>query len=365
MWSTGNESVDAIGTLNVVGNTVPHRWYSEIKLANGKPDINAIILLSEILYWHRPRIEKDEYTGEVLGAKTRFKSNLLQRDYASFSKQFGFTKRQVSDAIKRLEDNGLIKRVHRSIPYGNKVLSNVLFIQINHVKIIEISELNSGLTLKRKTPSHVKKEDLSRYNGTPSHVITEDPLTLKRKTYTENTNTEITDTETTTHTAASGENADLFKSSECDASAEMNNQGSTKNNSEEEPTLPNIPFDVFWDLYDKKVGDKRKLAKKWAKLTDDERQLAIDTIPAYVRSTPNKRFRKHPQTYLNNKSWNDEIIDNWSKVTTGEFSGYVKLSDMKGEGESIADRVARRSEERRLRQEKEVKEVEENGLLID
>lgn len=360
MWSTGNESVDAIGALNVVGNTIPHRWYGEIKLANGKPDINSIILLSEILYWHRPRIEKDEYTGEILGAKTRFKSDLLQKDYASLAKQFGFTKRQVSDAIKRLEDAGLIKRVHRTVHYKNKTLSNVLFIQINHVKIIEISEINTGLTLKRKTPSHAKTEDLSRYNVTPSHVITEDPITLKRKTYTETTNTEINNTEITTHTAASGTTADFFKTAECDANTEMASQ-TTKPKSK--PI--NIPFDVFWSLYDKKVGDKSKLKKKWEGLTEAERQKAIDTIPAYVKSTPNKQFRKHPQTYLNNKGWNDEIIGNCNdNIKTGDFSGYVKLSDMKGEAESIAERVARRSRERKLKQEKEVKEVKEDRLLI-
>ena len=31
-------------------------------------------------------------------------------------------------------------------------------------------------------------------------------------------------------------------------------------------------------------------------------------IPKYKIQQPEKRFRKNPDTYINNKSWNDEII---------------------------------------------------------
>lgn len=66
----------------------------------------------------------------------------------------------------------------------------------------------------------------------------------------------------------------------------------------------NIEFDVFWDLYDKKVGDKTKLIKKWNHLTDSDRQTIIDYIPKYVKARPDKQFRKNPETFFNNKSWN-------------------------------------------------------------
>lgn len=70
----------------------------------------------------------------------------------------------------------------------------------------------------------------------------------------------------------------------------------------------NISFDVFWDLYDKKRGDKDKLIKKWALLKPIDREEIIKHIPLYKQSQPDKNFRKDPQTYLNNKSWKDEII---------------------------------------------------------
>jgi hypothetical protein len=71
----------------------------------------------------------------------------------------------------------------------------------------------------------------------------------------------------------------------------------------------NIDFEWFWNDYDKKVGDKQKLKKKWIKLTDEERQNAMNYLDLYKQSVPDKQFRKNPETFLNNKSWNDEIIN--------------------------------------------------------
>jgi hypothetical protein len=77
----------------------------------------------------------------------------------------------------------------------------------------------------------------------------------------------------------------------------------------------NIKFDVFWNLYDKKRGDKIKIEKKWNKLKNDERTAIIEYIPKYKESQPDKQFRKDPDTFLNNKSWNDEIIPRTIKMS--------------------------------------------------
>lgn len=69
----------------------------------------------------------------------------------------------------------------------------------------------------------------------------------------------------------------------------------------------NIPFADFWNLYDKKINAK-KSEEKWNKLTDAERILIMDYLPKYKLSKPDKQYRKNPDTFLNNKSWNDEII---------------------------------------------------------
>ena len=71
----------------------------------------------------------------------------------------------------------------------------------------------------------------------------------------------------------------------------------------------NIDFDFFWDFYDKKVGEKGKIKKKWDKLSDEERQKAFNFIESYKIAQPDKYYRKNPETFINNKSWNDEIIE--------------------------------------------------------
>lgn len=84
----------------------------------------------------------------------------------------------------------------------------------------------------------------------------------------------------------------------------------------------NIDFEWFWNEYDKKVGAKDKLKKKWHKLTDEERQNAMNYLDLYKQAVPYKQFRKNPETFLNNKSWNDEIIratpNNSRKLTYSE-----------------------------------------------
>lgn len=69
----------------------------------------------------------------------------------------------------------------------------------------------------------------------------------------------------------------------------------------------NIPFDNFWDLYDHKSTNKKTAQIKWKNLTNQQRQAVIDHLPAYIKSTPDKTFRKHPTTYLNQEHWNTPI----------------------------------------------------------
>ena len=76
------------------------------------------------------------------------------------------------------------------------------------------------------------------------------------------------------------------------------------------------PFDEFWEDYDKKVGDKDKLRKKWSNVIKSDRAKIKEFIPKYKISRPDKKFRKDPTTFLNQKSWNDEIINSPSDATS-------------------------------------------------
>jgi hypothetical protein len=84
-------------------------------------------------------------------------------------------------------------------------------------------------------------------------------------------------------------------------------------------------FDAFWELYDKKEGKKKSLAK-WMKLTEKEIEQILQHVPKYVKSTPDVQFRKDPLTYLNGNNWEDEIINRTPKQniqpTTIQIGGY-------------------------------------------
>ena len=46
----------------------------------------------------------------------------------------------------------------------------------------------------------------------------------------------------------------------------------------------------------------------WQRLSDIDKANIMQHVTKYVTSTPNKKYRKDPITYLKNRSWEDEII---------------------------------------------------------
>jgi uncharacterized protein YdaU (DUF1376 family) len=88
----------------------------------------------------------------------------------------------------------------------------------------------------------------------------------------------------------------------------MENENEDVNRNINKVKIIDTQFEEFWDLYDyKKSRDKAE--KVWKTLNKEEKALALQHAPVYAQSTPDKQFRKHPTTYLNNKSFNDEIIE--------------------------------------------------------
>ncbi|MBK6418500.1 MAG: hypothetical protein IPF79_04815 [Ignavibacteria bacterium] len=71
--------------------------------------------------------------------------------------------------------------------------------------------------------------------------------------------------------------------------------------------LVNTRFEEFWNLYDHKQ-DRLRCEKLWAKLTEAEKSAIMEHVPRYVASTPDVKYRRHPATYLHNRSWENAII---------------------------------------------------------
>lgn len=84
-------------------------------------------------------------------------------------------------------------------------------------------------------------------------------------------------------------------------------------------------FEDFWEEYDKKVGKKELVEKKWNKLNQKTKEIIMGYIQNYKISQPDKKFRKNPETFLNNESWNDElIISNIKNLKNGIISNFTK-----------------------------------------
>ena len=105
--------VREISKINFEGNIIPHFWYQKITFESGKPDLPAITILSELIYWYRP-IKELTATGKQYLRK-RFYGDRFECNAAYFANKFGFTKVQTRKAIQRLVDLDLIDRQYRTV----------------------------------------------------------------------------------------------------------------------------------------------------------------------------------------------------------------------------------------------------------
>jgi hypothetical protein len=98
-------------------------------------------------------------------------------------------------------------------------------------------------------------------------------------------------------------------------------------------------FDHFWEAYDKKRGDISKVRKKWDSLTQADKERIMEAMPAYKLSTPDKLYRKDPATYLNNRSWEDEIIHPPGQTTSDPThpSRYDQAYERKLQGQEVTN----------------------------
>ncbi len=187
--------VEEIGRIHFEGNIIPHPWYRHITLESGKPDMPAIIILAEIVYWYRPYQTLDK-RGKPLLHK-HFDGDMFQCSAAYFEAKFGFTKTQARRAIARLEEGGLIRREFRDVVIQGILRNNITFIEPVPVAIMAITHpptavaemvlaVSETLPLVNQTPSPVGE--------TPSPVGEGLSLKSHLSEITTKTTTEITTT---------------------------------------------------------------------------------------------------------------------------------------------------------------------------
>lgn len=129
--TSGNEIVDAMGTINISGNIIPSVWYKTITKESGKPYLLAIVILADIVYWYRPTEVRDQGTGHILGWKKKFSEDILRQSYQYYAELFGESKKTVKMAMDRLEQLQVIRRQFRTVAFGEGLISNnVMYVEL-------------------------------------------------------------------------------------------------------------------------------------------------------------------------------------------------------------------------------------------
>ena len=100
----------------------------------------------------------------------------------------------------------------------------------------------------------------------------------------------------------------------------------TKTNTKTNITVNSVgDFDSFWRFYPRKAG-KEAARKAWAKLRPDQHimQMIADNVKERVEKgewrKDNQSFILHASTYLNQKRWEDEVLDQQTQKRTNPES---------------------------------------------
>ncbi len=125
------------------GNIIPSEWYQKFTNNRGVPDLSLISVLSEIVYWYRPKMVKDSTTGDIAYIN-KFLGDTWQTSYEHFEKKFSFNREKLRRIFVKLEQMGICSREFRTVKLRGQTYNNRLFIHLSS------DFLNSCTSNKRK-----------------------------------------------------------------------------------------------------------------------------------------------------------------------------------------------------------------------
>lgn len=293
IYSTGNAIVDENAKLNISGNVIPQMWYRTIVRESGKPNLTAIIILADIVYWYKPTELRDESSGQVVAVKKKFKADLLQRSYQQISEQFGISKKEATNAIIFLEKLGVVKRVFRTVNINGLVVNNVLYLELIVQKLRQLTysqdSHNSPLSFERER-GDTKREDISPKEGTGGEIRTCEmgavPLKSERVSPFEETPATLEDMEVpllenTAHFFEGGTNTEITQETTTETSPEITTEINVK-----EYTNPIISYQAAEKLFKLQIDyDAIWMDRPYdRKLLNEIVAIAVDVLTSKART---------------------------------------------------------------------------------
>ncbi|MCP5425293.1 MAG: hypothetical protein H6970_09520 [Gammaproteobacteria bacterium] len=162
-------TVAAIGAIPFTGNLIPPSWYKRLKLPSGRTDLVGCIVLAEIVYQYRPRAVTENITGKVLHYVKRFARDRFCAPLAYFAKKFELTTDQVRQALKRLEQAGLIHRDYRAISVAGRTVHGMTFVEPVPAAIRTITQPTQEVDCAGDLPGAIRGK--ARLENRPSGTV--------------------------------------------------------------------------------------------------------------------------------------------------------------------------------------------------
>lgn len=172
-----SEVVASVGEINFHGNVIPHEWFNHIVNKEGKVNINAIVLLSEIVYWHRPAEVYEN--NKLVGVKDKFDGDMLQKSYQELSEKFNLTKTQVKRAMDLLVDVGVVKREFRNLTVRGHHLSNVMFLSLDVEILKKLTHPHKKVSTPLQKGGGGTNENSDTYTKITTNITTETTQDIK------------------------------------------------------------------------------------------------------------------------------------------------------------------------------------------
>ena len=135
---------------SLTGNIISNDWYKKFTNSRGRPDLSLISVLSEIVYWHRPKKVKDNQTGKT-SYVNKFLGDAWQTSYEHFEKKFGFSREKLRRIFVKLEQMGICAREFRNVKLRGQTYNNRLFIHLS-------SQFLESCADNKKHENYVKPE---------------------------------------------------------------------------------------------------------------------------------------------------------------------------------------------------------------
>lgn len=334
----GNETMVTLKRLEIDekinGNIIPLPLYHELIDGYGRCNIVAVIILSEIIYWYRPKTETTSNGQIQLSAK--YSGDLLQKSIPELADKFNFTYDQVEYAIDYLvKEKWIEKEIRQAVKMGKnrKVWNNVMYLSLNVFKLDKLlrQEKSQNETKQHLSTLFVQESDdvlscdhtgnLAQKEGNfPVGLQESDDVISGRytktttKTLEQQNKTKTTTTNKPELQPAGGGSSLILNSNK--------EQEQNKNQEAEVQVLKDYALSLDNDLVESKINSFAKPIASFNKLNFEQKKLAV----AFCVYTGRSEF-SFDNAY---ETWEQPIFQ-WSKfkITSDEIKSIVDIA--KGE----------------------------------